>query len=111
MDELNDLQLGTLFQQCMLTIGTRLHSAIISMNFGTPAIAFNYEHKSRGVMNELDMEFLSSDINELITGSVVDTIDHVLENNEDVKNTLAQRINATRVRGYNNIKEILEGLK
>ncbi|MFQ1139052.1 colanic acid biosynthesis pyruvyl transferase WcaK [Klebsiella pneumoniae] len=111
MDELNDLQLGTLFQQCMLTIGTRLHSAIISMNFGTPAIAFNYEHKSRGVMNELDMEFLSSDINELITGSVVDKIDHVLENNEDVKNTLAQRINATRVRGYNNIKEILEGLK
>ena len=81
------------------------------MNFGTPAIAFNYEHKSRGVMNELDMEFLSSDINELITGSVVDKIDHVLENNEDVKNTLAQRINATRVRGYNNIKEILEGLK
>ena len=69
----------------MLTIGTRLHSAIISMNFGTPAIAFNYEHKSRGVMNELDMDFLSSDINELITGSVVDKINHVLANNEDVK--------------------------
>ncbi|AXC29494.1 colanic acid biosynthesis pyruvyl transferase WcaK [Raoultella sp. X13] len=111
MDELNDLQLGCLFQKCILTIGTRLHSAIISMNFGTPAIAFNYEHKSRGVMNELGMDFLSSDINELITGSVIDKINHVLENNDDVKNTLAQRINTTRARGYENIKEILEGLK
>ena len=111
MDELNDLQLGHLLQKCVLTIGTRLHSAIISMNFGTPAIAFNYEHKSRGVMNELDMDFLSSDIDALITGNIIDKINYVLENNEDVRDSLAQRINVTRARGYNNIKNIIEGLK
>lgn len=111
MDELNDLQLGHLFQQCLLTIGTRLHSAIISMNFGTPAIAFNYEHKSRGVMNELDMDYLSSDINELITGNVIDKVKYVLDNCDDVKESLEQRINMTRSRGYDNIKDILQGLK
>ncbi len=33
----------------LLTIGTRLHSAIISMNFGTPAIAINYERQIAGI--------------------------------------------------------------
>ena len=53
MDELNDLEMGKLLSACDLTVGTRLHSAIISMNFGTPAIAINYEHKSAGIMQQL----------------------------------------------------------
>ena len=47
MDELNDLEMGKILGACELTVGTRLHSAIISMNFATPAIAINYEHKIR----------------------------------------------------------------
>ena len=39
MDELNDVQLGQLFSRCRLVVGPRLHSAIISMNYGTPAVA------------------------------------------------------------------------
>ncbi len=53
MDELNDVEIGKILASCVLTIGTRLHSAIISMNFGTPAIAINYEHKSAGIMQQL----------------------------------------------------------
>lgn len=33
MDELNDLEMGKLLSACDLTVGTRLHSAIISMNW------------------------------------------------------------------------------
>ncbi len=44
MDELNDVEIKDPPPR-VPTIGTRLHSAIISMNFGTPAIAINYEHK------------------------------------------------------------------
>ncbi|EIW8489927.1 colanic acid biosynthesis pyruvyl transferase WcaK, partial [Klebsiella pneumoniae] len=61
MDEINDLQLGYLLKECVLTVGTRLHSAIISINFGTPAVAINYEHKSLGVMRGLGMNQLSAD--------------------------------------------------
>lgn len=35
MDELNDLEMGKILGACELTVGTRLHSAIISMNFAT----------------------------------------------------------------------------
>ena len=50
MDELNDVEIGQKISNCVLTIGTRLHSAIISMNFSTPAYTIFYEHKSLGIM-------------------------------------------------------------
>lgn len=48
-DELTDVELGEELSRCSFTVGTRLHSCIISMNFGTPAIAISYEHKSIGL--------------------------------------------------------------
>ncbi|VUS83896.1 hypothetical protein SB6421_03815 [Klebsiella huaxiensis] len=108
MDEFNDLELGHLFKGCKMTIGTRLHSAIISMNFGTPALAFNYEHKSRGVMNELGMDFLSSDIDSLIDGSIVDKIRKIIEQSDDICNMLNQKVHSTRTKGTNNIISVLK---
>ncbi len=70
MDELNDLEMGKIFAACDLTVGTRLHSAIISMNFGTPAIAINYEHKSAGIMQQLGMPEMAIDIRHLLDGSL-----------------------------------------
>ncbi len=70
MDELNDVQLGQLFAQCKLVVGTRLHSAIISMNFGTPAVAINYEHKSQGIMQQLGVPRLSQPVSALLDGTL-----------------------------------------
>ncbi|MGA7440426.1 MAG: colanic acid biosynthesis pyruvyl transferase WcaK [Luteibacter sp.] len=70
MDELNDVELGHRFAQCVLTIGTRLHSAIMSMNFGTPAVALAYEHKSEGVMQRLGTSELSMPVKSLLDGTL-----------------------------------------
>lgn len=70
MDELNDLEMGKLLGACDLTVGTRLHSAIISMNFGTPAIAINYEHKSAGIMQQLGGPEMAVDIRHLLNGDL-----------------------------------------
>ncbi|CAM2780216.1 colanic acid biosynthesis pyruvyl transferase WcaK [Pseudoalteromonas atlantica] len=85
MDELNDVQIGSFLSHCILTIGTRLHSAIISMNFGTPAIAINYEHKSKGIMAQLEMPELSKDISTLFDGNLLTSAKEVLNNIEQVK--------------------------
>jgi colanic acid/amylovoran biosynthesis protein len=37
-------------------IGTRFHSVIFSLTSGVPCIAIEYEHKSRGIMRELELE-------------------------------------------------------
>ena len=78
MDELNDVELGTLLSQCELTIGTRLHSAIISMNFGTPAFALNYEHKSEGIMNQLGLPDFGVPLGDLLNGELQIKVDNYL---------------------------------
>lgn len=70
MDELDDRQLGACLQQCRLLIATRLHSAIIAMNFGTPALALAYEHKSTGILNDMDLAEFNIDIHQLLDGQL-----------------------------------------
>lgn len=70
MNELNDVELGRRFGACVLTIATRLHSAIISMNFGTPAVALSYEHKTDGIMKRLGVDDLAMPVGSLLDGSL-----------------------------------------
>lgn len=55
MAELNDLELMQRFSEAKLVIATRLHSAILAMNSGTPALALAYEHKTTGIMQALNL--------------------------------------------------------
>ncbi|HBV2640202.1 TPA: colanic acid biosynthesis pyruvyl transferase WcaK [Klebsiella pneumoniae] len=108
MDEINDLQLGYLLKECVLTVGTRLHSAIISINFGTPAVAINYEHKSLGVMRGLGMNQLSADLQELLNGKIIDKINYILENYTELNDNLKVKVNTTRNIGLDISKNILD---
>lgn len=74
MNELNDVELGQRLGACVLTIGTRLHSAIISMNFGTPSVAINYEHKSEGIMKRLGVDDLAMPVPSLLDGTLRDKV-------------------------------------
>lgn len=106
MDELNDVELGYILSHCQLTIGTRLHSAIISMNFGTPAVAINYEHKSAGIMQQLKLPELSADVVSLIDGSLAKNIMSMLETVSVLKEKVAIAIANERDKGI----EITKGL-
>ncbi|MEN3260457.1 colanic acid biosynthesis pyruvyl transferase WcaK [Sodalis endosymbiont of Spalangia cameroni] len=110
MDEFNDLELGDLLSHCKMTIGTRLHSAIISMNFGTPAIAINYEHKSLGIMQQLGLPELAADINELINGQLIVKYQNLIENISSlelqVKNAVEQEQDKGRIINQDLINKI-----
>jgi colanic acid/amylovoran biosynthesis protein len=43
------------YKQADLVIGTRFHSIIFSVTYGVPAIAIEYEHKTRGIMQDLEL--------------------------------------------------------
>ena len=107
MDELNDLEMGKLLSACDLTVGTRLHSAIISMNFGTPAIAINYEHKSAGIMQQLGMPEMAVDIRPLLDGSLGDTLGQLPAINE----RLAIAVKAEREKGIGMVKSVLDRVR
>lgn len=86
-DELNDLEIGNILGQCQITIGTRLHSAIISMRFGTPAFAVFYEHKSKGVLEQLKFDERSIWITDIDNDETKQKISHALNNIEEVTNS------------------------
>ena len=110
MDEFNDLELGILLSHCHLTIGTRLHSAIISMNFGTPAVAINYEHKSLGVMNQLGLPQMATDVQSLMDGSLIDKVQTVLADYDNVKQKVNTAVAQEREIGNRITEEILNVL-
>ncbi len=60
-----------ILEACELTVGTRLDLAIILMNFSTPAIAINYEHKSTwDYAQQLGLPEMAIDIRHLLDGSL-----------------------------------------
>ncbi|EOX9056702.1 colanic acid biosynthesis pyruvyl transferase WcaK [Enterobacter roggenkampii] len=111
MDELNDLEMGKLLAACDLTVGTRLHSAIISMNFGTPAIAINYEHKSAGIMQQLGMPEMAVDIRQLLDGSMVNRVTDTLHDLDHINPRLAQAVNEERTAGMAMVRSVLDRIQ
>lgn len=110
MDEFNDLELGILLSHCHLTIGTRLHSAIISMNFGTPAVAINYEHKSLGVMNQLGLPQMATDVKSLMDGSLIAKVQTILTDYDNIRRQVNEAVEKERDVGNKITEEILKVL-
>ncbi|WP_217875126.1 colanic acid biosynthesis pyruvyl transferase WcaK [Pseudoalteromonas shioyasakiensis] len=111
MDELNDVELGSFLGLCTLTIGTRLHSAIISMNFGTPAIALNYEHKSKGIMAQLDLPELSKDVTSLFSDELLTSVRHLLANLDDAESKMAQQVEVERQKVRDMVTRVLQKIE
>ncbi|RQM39789.1 colanic acid biosynthesis pyruvyl transferase WcaK [Erwinia psidii] len=107
MDEFNDLELGVLLAESHLTIGTRLHSAIISMTFGTPAVAINYEHKSLGVMNQLGLPDMASDVKSLMDGTIINKVNGILDNYDAVKQQVNNAVAEEQQRGNQITADVL----
>lgn len=95
MRELNDVELGMQLASCRLTIATRLHSAIISMNFGTAAIAINYEHKSAGIYTDMDLAGFAYDMAALKDGRVMQAVFQALAD-EQLDATFARAVQQQR---------------
>jgi colanic acid/amylovoran biosynthesis protein len=108
MEEFDDVALGELFAACDLLIGTRLHSAIIAMNFGTPAVALNYEHKSEGVMRQLGLPELSHPVQALLDGSLMTQVMTLLHSLDAWREKVAVAVERERGRARTMIAECLQ---
>ncbi|WP_437888299.1 colanic acid biosynthesis pyruvyl transferase WcaK [Phytobacter sp. V91] len=111
MDELNDLEMGKILSACDLTVGTRLHSAIISMNFGTPAIAINYEHKSAGIMKQLGMPEMAVEIRHLLDGSLAAMAADMLGQLPALNQRLSVAVDAEREKGAQMVQSVLDRIR
>gem|GEM_PF-4566895 len=89
-----------IFGKMHLVIGVPLHSIIFASSMEVPVIAFSYESKVNRYMKLLDFEqysFIIEDINhEIDLQKVYYGIDYIMENREQVKEKLKNRIDHLR---------------
>lgn len=108
MDELDDLELGAYFRACDLLVATRLHSAIIAMNFGTPALAMAYEHKSIGTLRDMGLEALSAEVAELLDGRLAERALAVAAERHDWAQRIKPAVTAARVAAQDMVRRGLQ---
>ncbi len=106
-DEINDVELGQMLACCKLLIGTRLHSAIIAMNFGTPALAINYEHKSQGTLEQMGLGDLAFPVEALLDGSLAEAAQRHLEDLASLTARVEAKAAEARVTAARMVREAL----
>lgn len=111
MDEFNDIELGQLLSECALVIGTRLHSAIIAMNFGTPAIAISYEHKSAGVMNQIALSDLAWPLESLLDGSLSEFARGILPDVAELRLRVSAAVEKEQIRALMMVESCIDILR
>ncbi|VDZ78108.1 extracellular polysaccharide biosynthesis protein [Salmonella bongori] len=77
------------------------------MNFATPAIAINYEHKSAGIMQQLGMPEMAIDIRHLLDGSLNAMVADTLGQLPQVNKRLAAAVRREREQGLRMVESVL----
>ncbi|MGL5810689.1 MAG: polysaccharide pyruvyl transferase family protein [Nocardioides sp.] len=75
-------------------IGTRFHSVIFALTAGVPAIALEYEHKTRGIMADLGLSRWVLDVDTVQSAELVDLVDLLVTDLDEYRAGLAATIPA-----------------
>lgn len=86
-----------LYSSAQLLIGTRFHSVIFALLTSVPVVAISYfGPKTYGIMKSLELEQFVLDINDLDVAKLKSTIQHVLDNQVQIRKEIGARIKKLR---------------
>lgn len=91
-DNYNYKSIKSIYNGLDYLIGTRFHSVIFSLTSKVPSIAIQYEHKTRGIMRELDLEDWVIDIDKTDFNNLKDLFDKIVVNKEEYINKLNKNL-------------------
>lgn len=94
-----------------LFIGTRMHSNIFALSMHVPTVAIGYRHKTRGIMEMLQMENYVCDVSNIRFEDIAKKVEAALANREEITKHLTMVIGDMQRRAlYNALlaKKILE---
>ena len=106
-NEYTDIELGRILGNCNFLIGTRLHSAILSLLQNTPVIGIEYEHKFTGVFNQLDLSDFLFDMKSINSNKMMDKISEI----EQEATRIREKINKSVDREYDRAGACIKELK
>jgi colanic acid/amylovoran biosynthesis protein len=85
-------ELKAVYGELDLLIGTRFHSVIFSLTAGVPCIGIAYEHKTTGIMLELELEQWVIAIEDVTADRLIGLADQLVASADDYRLLLAERM-------------------
>jgi colanic acid/amylovoran biosynthesis protein len=85
-------ELKYLYSKMNMFIGTRMHSNIFSLSNQIPTVAINYEHKTKGIMELLDLNDFVIDINEINPNLLINKIQSCWKKKDQIQKHLSRKI-------------------
>lgn len=81
-----------LLARARLLVGTRLHSCILALLSGVPAVSVGYQYKSQGTLDLLGLGSLNLDINNLSSERLLALIEATMDGHHEVRGEIRQRV-------------------
>lgn len=102
--DLTPAELGALYERAALVLGTRLHSVILALAAGTPAIAVSYAgHKARGVMEAVGLRKFVLDLSDYRADDAIELAVAAA----DLRGVIAPRIRELRQAADKDFRRVL----
>ncbi len=89
-EQLTPQELGQLYSEVDVLIGTRFHSVIFALTHGVPAIAIAYEHKTTGIMRDLGLSSWVVPIERVARTDLAGLLARLLTEHADYRRQLAE---------------------
>jgi colanic acid/amylovoran biosynthesis protein len=87
-DKLNHHDIKKIYESLDYLIGTRFHSVIFSLTSYVPAIAIEYEHKTGGIMHDLDLEEWVIKMEDVKAKKLIEMADRLVEKKDKYRKHL-----------------------
>jgi colanic acid/amylovoran biosynthesis protein len=82
--------------QVTILIGTRLHSCILALLTGVPAISIGYQYKSQGTMDMLGLGRFNTNITDLSSEWLVGLVEEVMSRRQEIREEIRQSLSRAR---------------
>lgn len=87
-----------------LFIGTRMHSLIFAISTGVPIVAIEYEFKTRGLMQELQLENLLLTYEDINSKELLKKIKYAIDHQKQISNILEKNTKKFKAQAMVNAK-------
>lgn len=107
--------LKKIFGKIDLVIGFPLHSIILATSMGVPAVAFSYESKVARYMKAINLDRYCINVDDITKEiniiEVINAIDYIMDNRNQIVDSLRASIDILKEKELGNIKLLLSELK
>ena len=90
--EYSPMQLSSIYGYMDLHIGTRMHSNILAMLYGTPLMAIQYEFKTQGLMNFFGLNDFVLDINNITSESLIQLVEKTISKKQWIQQQIFNKL-------------------